>query len=142
MEKTFKKYIEGQKLFELASTATPTPVHGTGAPSTPTGAPMRASPIRTPGRKKQAKIGDLPRDRDRIIAAIKANPGKKAHFLSGVLEQNYGLVVHMKALEKYGKDQNRWSTKPDAPTPSRAIAGKRPLGEATGHAQKLSLIHI
>ena len=65
-------------------------VCGTGAPSTPAGAPIQASPIRTSPRKKvYAKLSDLPRYRHRIVDAIKANPGKRHKALSKELGQEW-----------------------------------------------------
>ena len=134
-----RKYIERENLFQAAATAPCTPIRSTGAPATPIGAPMQASPARTPrrspGKKVRAKIGDLPRYRHRIVAAIKANPGKRKKQLSAELERNYALVVHFETLDKYCKQHDLWSIKPDAPTPSRVLAGKRKLGEAIGRKQ-------
>ena len=100
-----RKYIERENLFEAATTAPCTPIRSTGAPATPIGAPMQASPARTPrrspGKKVHAKIGDLPRYKHRIVAAIKANPGKRKKQLSAELERNYALVVHFETFDKY-----------------------------------------
>ena len=133
-----RKYIERENLFEAATTAPCTPIRSTGAPATPIGAPMQASParpMRSPGKKIHAKIADLPRYKHRIVAAIKANPGKRHKALSSALERDYALVVHWNALWKYCDEHNLWSMNPDAPTPSRVLAGKRKLGEAIGRKQ-------
>ena len=91
---TLRKFIERESLYEVAAAAAPsTPMRGTGAPSTPTGATIQSSPIRASPRKKvHAKLSDLPRYRHRIVEAIKANPGKRERALSAVLEANYALV--------------------------------------------------
>ena len=97
---------------------------------------MQASPVRaSPRQNVYATVGDLPRYRKRIVDAIKANPGMRDCKLSSVLEADYGLAVHNKALKKYCDDNNLWSIKPDAPTPSRVLSGKRKIGEAMGRSQ-------
>ena len=95
-------YIDREKLYDIAAAAPSTPMRSTGAPSTPTGAPMQASPVRaSPRRKVYAKIADLPLYKHRIVEAIKANPGKRDKALSAELERNYALVVYFMALKKY-----------------------------------------
>ena len=89
-------YIDREGLYDAAVASPSTPMRPTGAPSTPTGAAMQASPVRTsPRQKVYAKIGDLPRYKKRIVDAIKANPGKRERKLAGVLETDYALVVNM-----------------------------------------------
>ena len=56
-----RKFIDREKLYDAASAAPSTPMRGTGAPSTPTGATVQSSPIRASPRKKvHAKLSDLP----------------------------------------------------------------------------------
>ena len=72
--KTRGLYIDRENIYGIASAAPSTPERGTGAPSTPTGVLMQASPTRSsPRRNVDAKIADLPRYRHRITDAIKAN---------------------------------------------------------------------
>ena len=97
---------------------------------------MQASPIRSSPRKRvHAKLGDLPRYRHRIVEAIKANPGKRHKALSIELERNYALIVDWNALRKYCDRHNLWSIRPDAPTPSRVLSGKRKIGDVIGRGQ-------
>ena len=94
-----------------------------------------ARPMRSPGKKIHAKLADLPRYKHRIVAVIKANPGKRHKALSSALERDYALVVDWNALRKYCDEHHLWSIKQDAPTPSRVLAGKRKSGETIGRKQ-------
>ena len=48
-----------------------------------------------------AKIGDLPAYRDRILQAIRNNPGSKGMALSAMIEKTYRVRIHHAALKKY-----------------------------------------
>ena len=129
-------YIDRNKLYDIASQSPCTPIRGTGAPTTPTGASMQVSPIRASPRKTvYAKLDDLGRYKHRIVEAIKANPGKGERALSSVLKTSYALVVHYKTLKKFCDEHKLWDIKPDAPTPSRVLSGKRKIGGAIGRCQ-------
>ena len=68
----------------------------------------------------EAKIGDLPRHRDTILAAIRANPGKKAKKLSSILASGYGLRVQWDALRVYIDREGLYGDAAAAPsTPMR-----------------------
>ena len=109
----------------------PPHIRGTGAPTTPTGSDMQASPIRSSHRRKVvAKLGDLPRYKKQIVEAIKANPGKREKALSAALEASCSVVADHNALRKYCSQHDLWSVKPDPMTPSRVLSGKRKIGEA------------
>ena len=126
--KALQTYVEREKLYDIAADAPCTPMRRTGAPPTPTGAPIQTSPIRaSPRRVVHAKLGDLPRYRNRVDEAIKANPGKRKRARSAVLKADYALDVHYPALKTYCDDQDLWGIKPDAVTPSRVLAGKRKI---------------
>ena len=63
---------------------------------------------RTPRRKVHAKFGDLWIYSNRIVEALKANPGGKAKWLSQELENNYALVVDWQALKKFCDQESLW----------------------------------
>ena len=88
--KALETYIDREKLYDAATAAPSTPMRGTGAPLTPTGAPIQSSPIRASYTTKiKAKLADLPRYKNRIVDAIKANQAKRGRALSGVLEAKW-----------------------------------------------------
>ena len=66
-------------------------------------APTRiaAPPVASSSTIIEAKIGDLPRYREMILAAIRANPGRKSIALATVLEKSYAVRVHQAALRTF-----------------------------------------
>ena len=49
----------------------------------------------------EVKIGGLPPYRDRILHAIRSNPGRKGVLLSAIIEKTYGVRIHHATLLKY-----------------------------------------
>ena len=97
-----KTYCKREQLYDVVGAAPSTPLRGTDAPATPTGSPMQMSPITaSPRRLFHAKIADLPRYKNRIVQAIKANPGLMRKRLAKVLRADCGAEVHWQTLRGF-----------------------------------------
>ena len=94
-------YIEREDLYKVAASAPSTPKQSLPAPSSPIARDASPPPAARAMPTSNVKIADLPLYRDIIVAAIKANPGKRACALSTVLANDYALVVHWSALKTY-----------------------------------------